>query len=511
MIDHYKVITLSQPLGLSFRKLKSAAREGETVPVKKERFSKIRKSFGERIAKKSTGTRAFSAGKIDLIRSFWLSPAISKVSPYETHVVSRKSKRNPETIHEPLFNRQVTIKEAFKRFTIEYPDVKCSRTSFFDHKPANVKRGQSQQDCCPICAESCREMPKLESRHASALSSEERSAMESYEFHKTHHAQRVQDFKGKLDLLKDHEAIFIIDFKSNISLGKCQVEESQIFFNAPQRTLFGVVIYVRLNGETFRINITVVTPILSHDSRNVDRILREVLDDPTVKSFELTSISFWMDNAPNHFRTKEFLGTMFSLSGDLVITIDYFAEYHGKSACDQHFGHISQIYKNHCRQPNQPINTSADFLEMYCDAIVNNGGRLILPGTIPHSRISKLWNVIAIEIPALEFVSAAKAEGNGDRSGVKILSPYSRVSLKETRSGFIFSNFYHFSFITRPSGTFLACSLDGAVRRRVYKYKFSITKTWMPKHQVKMGAATALRPRFASLTRLKTRAEFHFR
>ena len=107
---------------------------------------------------------------------------------------------------------------------------------------------------------------------------------------------------------------------------------------------------------------------------------------------------------------------MFSLSSEeRAITIDYFAEYHGKSECHQHFGLISQIYKNYCRQPNAPINTSADFIKMYCDAIISNDGRLIYPGTIPHSRVSKLVNVIAIEIPALEYVSAASIAAKSDR------------------------------------------------------------------------------------------------
>ena len=40
----------------------------------------------------------------------------------------------------------------------------------------------------------------------------------------------------------------VMDFKSNINLGKGPEEDSHVFFPAPQRTVFGAVVFFKKGG-----------------------------------------------------------------------------------------------------------------------------------------------------------------------------------------------------------------------------------------------------------------------
>lgn len=74
----------------------------------------------------------------------------------------------------------------------------------------------------------------------------------------------------------------------------------------------------------------------------------------------INNISFWMDNAPSHFRTKELIAGYYWIqkNNNMKVHINYFAEYHGKSECDTHFGLISKVYTNYISYANNPdINT----------------------------------------------------------------------------------------------------------------------------------------------------------
>ena len=68
-----------------------------------------------------------------------------------------------------------------------------------------------------------------------------------------------------------------MDFKANISLGGCSEEDSHQFFFAPQRPVFGLAIYLVKEGKTYKINFSVVSPILMHDSVSVKKILGEII------------------------------------------------------------------------------------------------------------------------------------------------------------------------------------------------------------------------------------------
>jgi hypothetical protein len=99
-------------------------------------------------------------------------------------------------------------------------------------------------------------------------------------------------------------------------------------------------------------------------------------------------LSIWLDNAPNHFRTSEFLAGMKEIevmvnrntqqlcwTGGVSISINYFTEYHGKSICDEFFGYLARSYTESTSSPSSPdVNTTEDFIKMFNKKILEDGG-----------------------------------------------------------------------------------------------------------------------------------------
>ena len=247
----------------------------------------------------------------------------------------------------PVYYRQCSIKEAFEKFQLFNPQVNCCRTTFYKFKPKNVKKGKSKQDCCPICKEAKAILPALEQMHSSQLSSKDRDAMSAYIFHKQVAASRASEFERSLNDLSPGTALLVMDFKSNITLGKGQEEDSHVFFKAPQRTVFGVVGYFNKNGVVFKVIFTLISSILNHDSKTVKEFLNGfVFNHGLFKFFGVKNVSIWMDNAPSQFRSYENLATLYSLQTDhgFNMSVIFFTECHGKSECDRHFGFTSRVY-----------------------------------------------------------------------------------------------------------------------------------------------------------------------
>ena len=83
-----------------------------------------------------------------------------------------------------------------------------------------------------------------------------------------------------------------------------------------------------------------------------------------------------MDNAPNHFRTLETIGTFHFLSKKYQrnIKFNYFCEYHGKSECDRHFGLMSRMKTEYSATNQESINDTEMYVQMYRDKILSYGG-----------------------------------------------------------------------------------------------------------------------------------------
>jgi hypothetical protein len=214
------------------------------------------------------------------------------------------------------------------------------------------------------------------------------SIKDDYELHERLITQRTKDFDKQIESVKEGSCVLIMDFKANINLGNGPEMDSTIFFQAPQRTVYAVVGFFSHNGIKYKIIFNVVSPILNHDSTMVHDILSVVLAHKTFDQFQINAISFWMDNAPNQFRTKQFYGTMLevenmvrrnaSVKRQVAVEFNFFVEYHGKSDCDRFFGMLARLYIEETSGQNaSDITTTKEFIRMFSDGIHERGGYVI--------------------------------------------------------------------------------------------------------------------------------------
>ena len=74
-----------------------------------------------------------------------------------------------------------------------------------------------------------------------------------FEFHRSVKECQENQFAVDINSLAEGETVIVMDFKANITLGRGPEEDSHVFFNAPQRTLFGAVAYLKKGEEIFKV------------------------------------------------------------------------------------------------------------------------------------------------------------------------------------------------------------------------------------------------------------------
>ena len=513
-IHYYDVVKQAVKAGVKHADLVKKCNQEEPprpVPIKAAWFSKIHRKNLQRPTPTGFATHAFPEETIQAIRQFWLSDDISRVSANKRRTVKRGSKkkgRKPQT--EEIRYRKFTIAECWKKFQQAHPGMKCSRTSFFDYKPKNIKKPKSKQDFCKICKQDQMYRPALTCAHPANLDSNDREALAAWKFHKDTAKARDQDFKHRLKYLRASEALIVMDFKQNISLGKGPVQDSHVFFKAPQRTVFGAVAYFRANQKIYKVIFTAVSPILTHDSLAVKLALQKILGHGVFRHFGVKNVHFWMDNAGGHFRTFETLATLDSLGkkNSLSVTANYFAEYHGKSECDRHFGWISRIYADRTSyDDSKTINTTEDFMELYTSAVRSYGG-CVIPQTgavydelIPGTNAGKL-NVVPL-VFSLPEVDEYLGSGECDPNSKHVVDVYDNIKrIKVRGASFALNLFYAFSF----NNGVLKAQLHRTSRVETFRYS---TVKGHKRISVKVGAKTAVERKYASLDRITKRASYH--
>ena len=102
MIDYYNMIKIIGNYGIKFNQLKKVKTEGEKLPLSSQMFTNIVNEHTKRNERIGNG-RGISDDSKDLIKKFYLSSDISRVSPNKTRVVKRKSKNNVQAIVESIY------------------------------------------------------------------------------------------------------------------------------------------------------------------------------------------------------------------------------------------------------------------------------------------------------------------------------------------------------------------------------------------------------------------------
>ena len=138
--------------------------------------------------------------------------------------------------------------------------------------------------------------------------------------------------------------VIVMDFKENVKIGGGPVETSNNFYEKTQVSVLGFS--VSYLGEDLQPRVhyfDFFSKILSHDSLFVKECILKLLKIPFMNKF--SKFCFWSDCGP-HFRSGElinfFLEDLNLLYPRNIFYLNYFAEYHGKSIVDGHFGLLSR-------------------------------------------------------------------------------------------------------------------------------------------------------------------------
>lgn len=127
----------------------------------------------------------------------------------------------------------------------------------------------------------------------------------------------------------------------------------------------GLAGFFKKDGKIYKVYFTILSKILNHGAKiAIDILTNLVLNHKIFKKFGVRDINLWVDNGP-HFRSKELLHYLL-LHDTYHFTVNYFAPYHGKSHCDQHFGVINRYYNEATKgEKGVVITTTSEFISMY--------------------------------------------------------------------------------------------------------------------------------------------------
>lgn len=144
-----------------------------------------------------------------------------------------------------------------------------------------------------------------------------------------------------------------MDFKENIKLGGGPIDLGNDFYNRQQCSVLGMAV-IHCNQVTKQPSLQYIdffSDILSHDalfvSDCVKKMLSTFLKNPNQTVKPIKKVHFWTDTG-RHFQCGElayFLLKYLPVEFGIQVTWNLFAEHHGKSIVDGHFGLLSRTIK----------------------------------------------------------------------------------------------------------------------------------------------------------------------
>lgn len=158
--------------------------------------------------------------------------------------------------------------------------------------------------------------------------------------------------------LKAGQVIMVIDFKENLKLGSAPVEVGQDFYEKTSVSCLGCAVHVGKNdGACVTHYYDILSYCLSHDGlyvqKAVDLVIPRVRELAGGSESAISDLSIWLDCGP-HFRNYEvlhdFMITLPQTWSIPTVRLNFFAEHHGKSIVDGHFGHVSRAVKQKSMQ-----------------------------------------------------------------------------------------------------------------------------------------------------------------
>ena len=163
----------------------------------------------------------------------------------------------------------------------------------------------------------------------------------------------------------------VLDFKENLKLGAGPIEVGQDFYQKTQVSCLGVAVHIGGGPgvDTRTTYYDVLSYFLSHDGLYVRESLKVILPKILDDVGPISTMSFWMDCGP-HFRNYEILNYCLlevPQTYDIQNTkVNFFAEHHGKSLVDGHFGHVSRACQRYSLSKRlAAIENIAEAINMY--------------------------------------------------------------------------------------------------------------------------------------------------
>ena len=246
---------------------------------------------------------------------------------------------------------------------------KISYNTFLQYCPKNFKKGKKRTDVCGICEIG----KKLSNINVKSLNSRDKKEYNRNIDILNKHKKVVENQKWAynhiINNLDNESCVLILDFKENFKLSHGGNEISYDFYNKRQVSCMGAALIFNNNNQLKVEYVSYFSNILSHDSLFSGDVLELFINELDTK---YRSVHIFTDCGP-HFRSKEFICRVKNISNErkISVSLNFFAEYHGKSIVDGFFGRLSQLFQK--IDYRYSINTIEEFKEAFNkEAIENN-------------------------------------------------------------------------------------------------------------------------------------------
>ena len=234
-------------------------------------------------------------------------------------------------------------KYIYNKYISDENNRKISYSTFLRYCPKLYKIGRKRTDVCGIC-----ELGKnLNKVSVNRLNEEERNEHNRDKDILEKHLKTVENQKYQFNSIKnsldEETCILVLDFKENFKLSNGGNEISCDYYNKRQVSCLGAALIFK-DGEDIKTEyIAYFSDILSHDSLFAGDVLDRFMDELNCR---YKYIHIFTDCGP-HFRSKEFIYRVkkVSIERNKGVSLNYFAEYHGKSIVDGFFGRLSKLFK----------------------------------------------------------------------------------------------------------------------------------------------------------------------
>ena len=238
-----------------------------------------------------------------------------------------------------VYYLQQTKKYIYGKYIENNLDSKLSFTTFYKFIPKYFKYPKRESDKCPLCNYG---KTLISKRKLNEIEKRDKEVFIQHEHYKNLQKSSYNEMVNNLTV---GECVVVMDFKQNFILGKGPIETNHDFYHKIQVSCLGFYVMYKNGEHIVKKYVDYFSKILSHDSLYVIDCIRMLIKNHIDNN--LNKINFWSDNGC-HFRSLELynyiLNDILTESQFKETSMNFFAEYHGKSEVDGHFGMLQKVY-----------------------------------------------------------------------------------------------------------------------------------------------------------------------